>query len=87
MDFLANLILLIEHEGEPDGFSKIFKKNSKSYRKYIYFFVLLLLFLFSFPLPILGLYTDRPRQKNLTVGDSPPLFVSPASGFTLVVDG
>jgi hypothetical protein len=61
MDFLANLILLIEHEGEPDGFSKVFKKNSKSYRKCIYFFVLLLLlFLFSFPLPILGLYKSYP---------------------------
>jgi hypothetical protein len=56
MDFLANLILLIEHEGEPDGFSKVFKTKFKILSKMHLFLCFIIIFLFSFPLPILGLY-------------------------------
>jgi hypothetical protein len=50
MDFLANLILLIEHEGEPDGFSKVVKTKFKILSKMHLFlcFIIIIFIFFSF---------------------------------------
>ena len=52
MDFLANLILLIEHEGEPDGFSKVLKKIQNpienAFISLFYYYYFYFLFLYQF---------------------------------------
>jgi hypothetical protein len=58
MGFLANLIPLIEYEGELNRFSKVFKNTQNPIIN-----VFILYFIF-FILPILGLYNISPQCYN-----------------------
>ena len=53
MDFLANLILLIEHEGELDGFSKVVNHKiqnpiENAFISLFYYYYFYFLFLYQF---------------------------------------